>query len=103
MGLRAKQSEFAEAVGLLIHFAYQQGYEITLGDAFATTGHIADSFHYKRLAIDLNLFIDGEYITDNRGYDKLGAFWKTLSPDASWGGDFTGKNKGDYNHFSWGE
>ena len=43
-------------VALLILFAYEKGYELSFGDAFATDGHIEDSLHYKRLAIDLNLF-----------------------------------------------
>ena len=96
--LRQKQSEFTKAVGLLILYAYQLGYELTLGDAYATTGHIANSFHYNRLAIDLNLFIDGEYIKDDRGHKELGAFWKSIG--GTWGGDFRNK---DYNHYSWGE
>ena len=85
-------------VAILIIYAYFRGYEITLGDALATTGHIPDSFHYKKLAIDLNLFKDGKYLTETEDHAELGAFWKLLG--GSWGGDFPDP---DGNHYSWGE
>ena len=96
MSLRKKQSEFAKALGLLILFAYQKGYELTLGDAYATEGHIDGSFHYKRLAIDLNLFKDGIYLTDSEDHIEIGEFWEDLG--GTWGGRFK-----DGNHYSWGE
>jgi len=98
MSLVNKQSKFTFALARLLLYAESLGYQVTLGDAYATTGHIEGSFHYKRLAIDLNLFIDGEYIRDSRGHDRLGVFWKLLG--GSWGGDFPNK---DFNHYSWGE
>ena len=98
MSLRKQQSLFAKKVALLILFAYDQGYELTFGDAFATSGHIKNSFHYKRLAIDLNLFKDGKYLTRTEDYKFLGKFWKSLG--GTWGGDFRRK---DGNHFSWNE
>ena len=96
MSLRKKQSEFAKAVGLLIAYAYHQGYELTLGDAWAVRGHIENSFHYKRLAIDLNLFKDGEYLRETEDHRPLGEFWESIG--GSWGGRFR-----DGNHYSWGE
>ena len=96
MSLRQRQSDFAKAVGLLIIFAYQQGYELTFGDAYATSGHIKGSFHYKRLAIDLNLFKNGRYLTETEDYRELGEFWESIG--GTWGGRFS-----DGNHFSWGE
>ena len=96
MSLRKKQSEFAKAVGLLIAYAYHQGYELTFGDAWAVRGHIENSFHYKRLAIDLNLFKDGEYLRETEHHRPLGEFWESIG--GSWGGRFR-----DGNHYSWGE
>ena len=96
MSLSDKQRAFSQAVGKLIGFAYENGYGITFGDAYATSGHIDGSFHYKRLAIDLNLFKDGKYLTDTESYRPLGTHWKQLG--GTWGGDFN-----DGNHFSWGE
>ena len=83
-------------VALLILFAYERGYELTFGDAYATSGHIKKSFHYKRLAIDLNLFKDGKYLTKTEDHEPLGLFWESLG--GTWGGRFE-----DGNHYSLGE
>jgi hypothetical protein len=98
MSLRKKQSEFVRMVGLLINYATLQGYELTFGDAFASSGHTKESFHYKRLAIDLNLFKDGEYLTETQDHKSLGLFWESIG--GTWGGRF--KNP-DGNHYSLGE
>lgn len=96
MTLRQKQSKFASMIGLLIVFAYEQGYEITFGDAWAKTGHKKGSFHYDRLAFDLNLFRDGRYLSSTESHEPLGLFWESLN--GTWGGRF-----GDGNHYSLGE
>ena len=96
-------------------YAASQGYELTVGDAFRDTrvhGEFgtkksygsANSMHKNRLAMDFNLFVGGLFITDSSdtAWVDLGSYWKTLNPDARWGGDFT---KPDGNHFSfthWG-
>jgi len=98
MSLRKQQSQFARMVGLLINYATLQGYEITFGDAYAKSGHIDGSFHYKRLAIDLNLFKDGEYLTETQDHKPLGLFWESIG--GTWGGRF---EKPDGNHYSLGE
>ena len=100
MTLRQKQSKFARLIPYLLLFAYQRGYELTFGDFWAHDGHIRASFHYKRLAADLNLFIDGKYQEDTEAYRELGKYWKSLDPECTWGGDF--KNP-DGCHFSYGE
>jgi len=91
--LREKQSRFAMMVGQLIAFAYAEGYEITIGDAWAHSGHRDKSLHYIRLAIDLNLFKDGVYLRETTDHHPLGIFWESIG--GSWGGRF-----GDGNHYS---
>jgi len=98
MSLRKQQSQFARMLSLLINYATLQGYEITFGDAYAKSGHIDGSFHYKRLAIDLNLFKNGEYLTETQDYKPLGLFWESIG--GTWGGRF---EKPDGNHYSLGE
>lgn len=103
--LRQKQSRFVKLVGLLIEWAYQQGYELTFGEAFRTPEQaalnaksgkgIANSLHTQRLAIDLMLFKDGKYLTATPDYKALGEYWESLAPDCAWGGRFN-----DGNHFS---
>jgi len=94
--LRQKQSKFAHMIALLLLFAYEQGYEVTFGDAYAITGHKNKSFHYQRLAIDLNLFKDGTYLTTTGDHLPLGKFWESLG--GTWGGRWD-----DGNHYSFGE
>ena len=91
--LRSKQSLFVLMVSMLIRKAYKLGYEITFGDAWAHDGHMNDSLHYIRLAIDLNLFKDGEYLRKTEDHQVLGEYWESLG--GSWGGQY-----GDGNHYS---
>jgi len=98
MTLRQKQSEFVRMTGLLIAYATQLGYELTFADAYAKTGHKRGSFHYKRLAIDLNLFKDGKYQRSTSAHLPLGEFWESIG--GTWGGRF---KRPDGNHYSFGE
>tara|TARA_R110002012_G_scaffold112733_2_gene258559 strand:- start:307 stop:648 length:342 start_codon:yes stop_codon:yes gene_type:complete len=106
MTLGQKQRNFTMMVSILIQYAYEQGYELTLGDAYRDPrvhGAVGEkesysssnSLHKSRLAIDLNLFVEGEYITsgDHPAYTKLGEYWESLG--GTWGGRFQ-----DANHFS---
>lgn len=99
MRLRQKQSLFVELVGQLIEYAYEKGYELTFGDAsrMDEKGHMEESLHYIRLAIDLNLFVGGRWISngDHHVWEELGQVWEDFHPMCSWGGHF-----GDANHFS---
>ena len=107
MTLGEKQRLFTKLVGMLIEFAYANGYELTFGDAYrspeqakqnAAAGKgIVNSLHCERLAIDLNLFRHGKYLTDSADYKPLGEFWESLGADCAWGGRFT---RPDGNHFS---
>ena len=94
MSLRQEQSRFVARVAGLIRYAESLGYELTFGDAYAKTGHVKGSFHYKRLAIDLNLFINGKYQRSTKSHLKLGIFWESMG--GVWGGRF---KKGDGNHY----
>jgi len=93
MTLRQKQSKFVLMVARLIDFADSHGYELTFGDAYATTGHMENSLHGKRLAIDLNLFQDGVFLTTTEAHLPLGEYWESIG--GSWGGRFN-----DGNHYS---
>ena len=77
----------------LIRFADDNGYELTFGDAWAKTGHRQYSLHYDRLAIDLNLFKAGRYLTATEDHRPLGEYWESIG--GSWGGRFK-----DGNHYS---
>lgn len=88
----------------LILWAYDQGYEITLGDAYRDPrvfgkvgiqdgyGH-RNSCHKLRLALDLNLFLNGRYLTTTEEHLPLGEKWESMG--GTWGGRFK-----DGNHYS---
>ena len=109
--LHVKQVAFAQLVAKLIQYIANQGYEVTLGEAYRTpeqaalnaqagTG-IKNSEHTKRLAIDLMLFKDGVYLTASADYKPFGDWWveqSTPECECAWGGNFTHLQDG--NHFS---
>ena len=103
-----KQIEFTYCIGKLIEFANSRGYGLTFGDAWDQDhdgGHMRNSVHYKRLAVDFNLFVKDEetgdwtWVTNGRdpNWLALGTFWENISDHARWGGRF---RQGDANHFS---
>lgn len=107
MKLSEKQQIFARNIALLMMYAFNRGYEITFGEAtrdYETavrnaengTG-IVNSLHLIRLALDLNLFKDGVYLSRSSDHAELGEFWKSLHPLNRWGGDFS---RPDGNHYS---
>lgn len=105
MTLREKQSQFVAMVARLITWAYDHNFELTFGEAYRTPEQaalnaakgsgISNSLHTQRLAIDLNLFIRGEYQQTTEAYRPLGERWEAMG--GSWGGRFS---KPDGNHFS---
>ena len=107
MSLSELQQAFPPLVAKLIEFSYAQGYAVTFGEAWRTPEQaewnkehgkgISNSLHILRLAIDLNLFKDGAYITDPEAYKPLADYWLTLHPDAAAGYYFHSK---DADHFS---
>jgi len=106
MTLSEKQQLFAVMVGNLIHWADERGYRLTFGEAYRTPEQaalnakkgsgISNSLHTQRLAVDFNLFVNGQYMTRTEDYRPLGEYWETLG--GSWGGRFTSNPDG--NHFS---
>lgn len=105
--LRQKQARFTRFVGLLIEYAYQNGYELTFGEAWRTPEQaqanaragrgIANSLHIERLAVDFNLFRNGAFLQKTEDHKPLGEYWESLAPDCRWGGRFS---RPDGNHYS---
>ena len=94
--LLKRQQELTRLLTKLFIFIHNNGYEFTLGDAYrsplVTYGH-KNSLHRRRLAIDLNLFRDGEYLQSTEDHKPFGEYWESLG--GSWGGRFE-----DGNHYS---
>lgn len=106
MRLGTKQRLFAKLVPRLIDKAHELGFEVTLGDAYRSPrvfgpmgksrgyGH-PNSVHKQKLAIDLNLFRNGEYMQETDDHRLLGEWWEQQHKLARWGGRFN-----DGNHYS---
>ena len=79
----------------LIVWAEDNNYELTFGDAYVSTrtGHSSRSLHYDRLAVDFNVFRNGEWLQTGEEFTDLGEFWESIG--GAWGGRFN-----DGNHFS---
>lgn len=94
--LHAHQVTFVWMLARLIDHAKSLGYELTMGDAYRDPrvpyGH-PTSLHKQRLALDLNLFKDGVYLTTTEDHRPLGEWWESIG--GTWGGRFQ-----DGNHYS---
>lgn len=104
MTLGQKQRKFTRMIAQLIEYAYANGYELTFGDAYRDPrlhGDVgvkksyssANSLHKSRLAVDFNLFKDGQYLTTTEAHKPLGEYWESIG--GTWGGRFN-----DGNHYS---
>lgn len=102
--LAQKQRRFVLMKAKLIEFAYDNGYELTDGDAYRdprSHGAMgvqgvygrARSAHKQRLAQDFNLFRKGLFLTTTEDHRPLGEFWESIG--GTWGGRFN-----DGNHYS---
>ncbi len=106
MRLGKKQELFMRLLPRLIDKAHSLGFEIRGGDLFRAPslhgehgvkkgyGH-KSSCHKLKLAIDLNLFKDGKFISSTKGHRELGEWWEDQHEDCRWGGRFK-----DGNHYS---
>ena len=108
MTLSKLQQEFTVAIAQLINYAHVRGYALTFGDAYRDPrahGEVgqkasyssAKSRHKVRLAVDFNLFANGNYVSHGThpAYIDIGEEWERIHDLARWGGRF-----GDANHFS---
>jgi hypothetical protein len=84
-------------LGEFLIAAYGAGYELTLGHVWRDTeaqrrlveaglSKTMRSKHCDRLAVDLNLFIDGKYVDSRDAYRGVGELWEGMG--GSWGGRF---------------
>ncbi len=104
MTLGQKQRKFTRMIAQLIEYAYANGYELSFGDAYRDPrlhGDVgvkksyssANSLHKSRLAVDFNLFKNGQYLTTSEAHKPLGEYWESIG--GTWGGRFN-----DGNHYS---
>ena len=88
MRLGEKQELFSILIAEHIVWLYEQGYKVRCGDFWAHDRHKDGSLHYDKLAADLNLFKDGEYLTRTDQHKASGAKWETRHELCRWGGRY---------------
>lgn len=99
MSLRTEQEAFLLDIIKLIQFAYSKSFTVTAGEfqrpiemqeIYVKTGRSKtfDSKHIKRLAADLNFFLDGIYACNKETLQEVGDYWESLSSKNSWGGNW---------------
>ena len=107
----AEQAAFLLDVTRLINKATEMGFVVTAGELYRTpeqqqiyvkTGRSRTmaSLHLQRRAVDLNFFLNGKLTYDKAVLAPLGAYWESLHPLNSWGGN--GVKLVDTPHFSRG-
>lgn len=103
MKLSEQQQIFTKNIACLIHHAESLGYRLTFGEAFRTTeqqllyvqsgkSKTMNSNHLRRLAVDFNIFINGNLTYKWEDIKPLGDYWESLNSLNRWGGDW---NKND--------
>lgn len=108
LSLGDRQRLFSRLMAALIVHIYASGYEVTMGECWRSpavaaanamkgTG-IKNSLHCDRLAVDLNLFKDGKFLTASDDHKPFGEWWEEQHPLCRWGGRF--KDRPDGNHYS---
>ena len=91
MSMVSEQFTFLQDVAKLIQFCVAEGIVVTGGELHRTTeqqqiyvqtgrSKTMNSNHLKRLAIDLNFFIEGKLCYDVAQLSKVGTYWESLSP-----------------------
>jgi hypothetical protein len=111
MTLRQKQSIFIFLVARLIIFAYENGYEMTFGEAYRSPEEalrltklnkgIENSLHIKKLAIDINLFKDGKFLSSTESHKLLGDWWERQHRHCRWGGRWNDGNHYEFTETAW--
>mgnify|MGYP003335027916 CR=1 FL=1 len=107
----SEQAAFLLDVGRLVQKATELGFVVTAGEMYRTpeqqqiyvkTGRsrTMNSLHLQRRAVDLNFFRDGQFVYSKAILSPLGAYWESLHPYNSWGGN--GDKLVDVPHFSRG-
>lgn len=98
MTLGQKQALFTRSLALLLQYMIARGFEPRLKFVSRCSdcpvGH-ENSTHKSALAADIDLFLDGIYLTETEHHRDCGEFWESLGDDHSWGGRFD-----DGNHYS---
>ena len=106
MTLNDKQHIFSQNLAKLLLHVDSLGLTCSVGEVFRTKEQaeiyvkqgkgILDSQHCKKLAVDLFLFANGQFLQKKDDYKLLGEYWKSLHSENRHGSDFP---RADHVHF----
>lgn len=104
--LSEAQQKFTLDIAKLVMFAAKRGLGLTYGDAYRDPRAFKDgkpyghpqSLHGKRLAVDFNLFENGEWKQNSSAHWPLGTYWESLDPMNRWGGRWDDGNHYERRH-----
>lgn len=110
MNLNTKQFKFSKYLAKLILFAIELGYDVVVAEVYRSPEEqrrhyekgrtkTLNSKHMQKLAVDLIIFRNREYLTLSDDYKQLGYYWKSLDTKNVWGGDW--EEFPDGNHFQY--
>ncbi len=107
MKLGKKQELFTTLYWRLLQHIEEAGYQVRVGETWRSKAAAEDnarrgvgiinSVHRLKLAVDLNLFKNGVYLTSSDDHQAFGTWWEDQHKLCRWGGRF--KNR-DGNHYS---
>lgn len=97
--MRQRQEIFTKNIAKLIFWIFENGYTVTLGEAYRPQemqeiyfkqgkSKTLKSKHSERLAVDLNMFIRGKLLLSSEEIKPIGDYWIILDKNNRWGGDW---------------
>jgi peptidoglycan L-alanyl-D-glutamate endopeptidase CwlK len=100
LSLQMEQMAFTHDVVKLLAYIMGLGWGVTFGEVWRTEeqqklyvqqgkSKTMNSYHRKRLAVDLNFYTPEGLLTyKHEDIAQFGAFWEGLHPQNRWGGNF---------------
>lgn len=107
MSLGKDQETFSRLITKHLQWLFDNGYEVRLGDCYRDprvhgeygekVGYgAAKSQHKKKLALDINLFKDGIYLTTSDGHKESAIHWESLNKHCRSGIRYSDSNHYEY-------
>lgn len=99
MTLGKHQEAFSKDLNKLLTYLHDNGYNVRCGELQRTKeqqelyikqgrSKTYNSYHLKRLAIDIFIFKNDVWLNSKDDLQVIGNFWEQLNPLNKWGGNF---------------
>ncbi|AQW84183.1 putative cysteine peptidase, peptidase M15 family [Campylobacter pinnipediorum subsp. pinnipediorum] len=99
MPLGKEQEDFTKDLNKLLTYLHNNNYNVRCGELFRTQEQqeiyyqrkltkTKNSYHTKKLAIDLFIFKDNQWLKTKEQLQLIGDYWESLSNINKWGGNY---------------